>query len=167
LIVKKDQDFVEDLPDSIKNNQESIAATIENNVRRLIVEEMPTNPMYYRHMSEILDDLVQKRKQADLAYKDYLAQIIELTKQVRHPERSDRYPNTMNTPAKRALYDNLGQDEAQASAVDKAMQTAPADFRGNVMRERMVKQMISKVLDDKNVGKLLDLFEIIINQDEY
>lgn len=167
LIVKKDQDFVEDLPDSIKNNQESIAATIENNVRRLIVEEMPTNPMYYRHMSEILDDLVQKRKQADLAYKDYLAQIIELTKQVRHPERSDRYPNTMNTPAKRALYDNLGQDEAKAVMVDEAMKHAPADFRGNPIKERMVKRLLADSLPNENVRLMKDLFDIIINQDEY
>lgn len=167
LIVKKDQDFVEDLPDSIKNNQESIAATIENNVRRLIVEEMPTNPMYYRHMSEILDDLVQKRKQADLAYKEYLAQIIELTKQVRHPEQSDRYPNTMNTPAKRALYDNLGQDEAKAILVDEAMKHAPADFRGNPIKERMVKRLLAESLPNENVRLMKDLFDIIINQDEY
>lgn len=167
LIVKKDQDFVEDLPDSIKNNQESIAATIENNVRRLIVEEMPTNPMYYRHMSEILDDLVQKRKQADLAYKEYLAQIIELTKQVRHPEQSDRYPNTMNTPAKRALYDNLGQDEAKAILVDEAMKHAPADFRGNPIKERMVKRLLAESLPNESVRLMKDLFDIIINQDEY
>lgn len=167
LIVKKDQDFVEDLPDSIKNNQESIAATIENNVRRLIVEEMPTNPMYYRHMSEILDDLVQKRKQADLAYKEYLAQIIELTKQVRHPEQSDRYPNTMNTPAKRALYDNLGQDEAKAILVDEAMKHAPADFIGNPIKERMVKRLLAESLPNENVRLMKDLFDIIINQDEY
>lgn len=167
LIVKKDQDFVEDLPDSIKNNQESIAATIENNVRRLIVEEMPTNPMYYRHMSEILDDLVQKRKQADLAYKEYLTQIIELTKQVRHPEQSDRYPNTMNTPAKRALYDNLGQDEAKSILVDEAMKHAPADFRGNPIKERMVKRLLAESLPNENVRLMKDLFDIIINQDEY
>lgn len=167
LIVKKDQDFVDDLPDSIKNNQESIAATIENNVRRLIVEEMPTNPMYYRHMSEILDDLVQKRKQADLAYKDYLAQIIELTKQVRHPERSDRYPNSMNTQAKRALYDNLGQDEAKAIMVDEAMKHAPADFRGNPIKERMVKRLLADSLPNEDVRLMKDLFDIIINQDEY
>lgn len=167
LIVKKDQEFVESLPDAIKDNQESIAATIENNVRRLIVEEMPANPMYYRHMSEILDDLVRRRKQADLAYKDYLSQIIELTKQVRHPEQSDRYPTSMNSAAKRALYDNLGQDEIKALRVDSAMQHAPADFRGNPIKERLVKRLLAESLPGEDVSILKELFAIIVNQNEY
>ena len=33
----------------------SVAETIENNVRRLIIDEMAVNPKYYEKMSALLD----------------------------------------------------------------------------------------------------------------
>lgn len=167
LIIKKGEDFVEELPDSIKKNRESVAATIENNVRRLIIEEMPTNPKYFLKMSEILDDLVRRKKQSDHEYQEYLKNIVELTKQVRHPEESSHYPSTMNNPARRALYDNLENNEELAIRIDKAIQKyAPADFRGNVIKERKVKQLIAEIIGNDDV-RIKSIFDIIVNQDEY
>ena len=34
-----------------------MAESIENNLRRVIIDEMPTNPRYYEKMSEVLDTL--------------------------------------------------------------------------------------------------------------
>lgn len=167
LIIKKGEDFVEELPDSIKKNRESVAATIENNVRRLIVEEMPANPKYFLQMSEILDDLVKRRKQADIEYQEYLQRIIELTKNVRHPEESSHYPSTMNNHARRALYDNLDNNEELAISIDEAIRRhAPADFRGNVIRERLVKRLIADIIGNDDV-RIKSVFDIIVNQDEY
>jgi type I restriction enzyme R subunit len=167
LIIKKGEDFVEELPDSIKKNRESVAATIENNVRRLIVEEMPANPKYFLQMSEILDDLVKRRKQADIEYQEYLQRIIELTKHVRHPEESSHYPSTMNNHARRALYDNLDENEELAISIDEAVRRhAPADFRGNVIRERLVKRLIADIIGNDDV-RVKSVFDIIVNQDEY
>jgi len=169
LIIKKGEDFVEELPDSIKKNRESVAvaATIENNVRRLIVEEMPANPKYFLQMSEILDDLVKRRKQADIEYREYLQRIIELTKHVRHPEESSHYPSTMNNHARRALYDNLDNNEELAISIDEAIRRhAPADFRGNVIRERLVKRLIADIIGNDDV-RIKSVFDIIVNQDEY
>lgn len=167
LIIKKGENFVKELPDSIKKNRESVAATIENNVRRLIVEEMPTNPKYFLKMSEILDDLVRRKKQSDHEYQEYLKNIVELTKQVRHPEESSHYPSTMNNPARRALYDNLENNEELAIRIDKAIQKyAPADFRGNVIKERKVKQLIAEIIGNDDV-RIKSIFDIIVNQDEY
>lgn len=167
LIIKKGEDFVEELPDSIKKNRESVAATIENNVRRLIVEEMPANPKYFLQMSEILDDLVKRRKQADIEYQEYLQRIIELTKHVRHPEESSHYPSTMNNHARRALYDNLDENEELAISIDEAVRRhAPADFRGNVIRERLVKRLIADIIGNDDV-RIKSVFDIIVNQDEY
>ena len=166
LIIAKGNNFVEDLPKSISENPESVAATIENNVRRLIVEEMPANPKYYQRMSEILDDLVKQRKQKDLEYQEYLKRIIELANHVRDPETSSHYPPQINTPAKRALFDNLGKDETKSIALDKAIRDdAPADFRGNIIKERMVKNIIQRIVNDEN--KANEIFEIVKNQDEY
>lgn len=167
LIIKKGEDFVEELPDSIKKNRESVAATIENNVRRLIVEEMPANPKYFLQMSEILDDLVKRRKQADIEYQEYLQRIIELTKHVRHPEESSHYPSTMNNHARRALYDNLDENEELAISIDEAVRRhAPADFRGNVIRERLVKRLIADIIGNDD-ARIKSVFDIIVNQDEY
>src|SRR5207253_10756707 len=108
LIVKKGEEAVKELPEEVKQSTEATAETIENNVRRLIIDEMPTNPKYYQQMSELLSDLVKRRKEEDVEYKAYLTQIISLAKQVRNPEESGRYSKAVNTKGKQALYDNLG-----------------------------------------------------------
>ena len=51
-----------DLPQGIAGNKVAMAETIENNLRRVIIEEMPTNPSYYEKMSELLDTLIQERQ---------------------------------------------------------------------------------------------------------
>lgn len=167
LIIKKGENFVDELPESIKKSRESVAATIENNVRRLIVEEMPANPKYFLQMSEILDDLVKRRKQADFEYQEYLQRIIELTKHVRHPEESPHYPSTMNNHARRALYDNLDSNEELAIRIDEAMKIhAPDAFRGHVIRERQVKKLIADIIGNDDV-RIMSVFDIIVNQNEY
>jgi type I restriction enzyme R subunit len=168
LIVKKGEGAIEDLPESIKNNQEAIAETIANNVRRLIIDEMPTNPKYYQRMSELLGELVRQRKRADIEYQEYLAKIIELSKQVKNPEQSPYYPATINSKAKQALFDNLGQDETKALSVhDAVMESRQADWRGNQLKERAIKIAIKKVLVKISDEGLKGLFEIIEKQNEY
>ena len=83
LIVERGEEMVNALPEGISGNPEAMAETIENNVRRLIVDEMAVNPRYYEKMSELLDGLILQRKQEAIDYKAYLAWIVELTKKVR------------------------------------------------------------------------------------
>lgn len=40
-----------------------MAETIENNVRKLILDESPVNPKYYEQMSKLLDALIEQRRQ--------------------------------------------------------------------------------------------------------
>src|SRR5207245_6121029 len=87
LIVKKGEEAIKELPEKVKQNREATAETIENNVRRLIIDEMPTNPKYYQRMSEMLSELVKRRKQEDTEYKEYLSQIVALTRPVRKPNQ--------------------------------------------------------------------------------
>jgi type I restriction enzyme R subunit len=167
LIVQKGEDAIDALPDAIKQSQEAVAETIENNVRKLIIDEMPTNPKYYLRMSELLDELVKKRKQADVEYEEYLKQIIALSKKVKDP-MDESVSSEINTQAKRSLYDNLGQDVAKALAVDGAVLNArQADWRGNHLKERAIKIEILKALPDLSDEELKNLFEIIKNQHEY
>lgn len=168
LIVSKGEEAVNALPETVKQSREATAETIENNVRRLIIDEMPTNPKYYLRMSELLDELVKRRKQADLEYKEYLAQIVALSKQIKNPEQSAYYPAAVDSKATQALYDNLGQDEAKALAVHRAViDSRQADFRGNQLKERAIKIAIRKTLPELSDEELKGLFEIIKNQNEY
>lgn len=168
LIVKKGEDAINDLPDAVKQNPDAIAETIENNVRRLIIDERPTNPKYYQRMSELLDELVRQRKRADIEYREYLTRIIELSKQVKNPEQSAYYPVTVNSKAKQALYDNLGQDEAKSLAVHNAvMDSRRDDWRGNHLKEKEITLAIKGVLIGFSEDELKNLFEIIRNQNEY
>jgi type I restriction enzyme R subunit len=91
---------VDALPKGIRKNKEAASETIENNVRKLIIEEQPINPKYHEKMSQLLDALIQQRKQDALDYQKYLEEIVELTKKVKNPAVGESYPKELNTPAK-------------------------------------------------------------------
>ena len=166
LIVERGREGLNDLPDEIKRSKGAMAETIENNLRRLIIEEMPTNPVYYEKMSEVLDVLIQERRQQVKEYEQYLQDIIELTQKVRDPASSASYPVTMDTPAKRALYTNLGNDEARALAVDAIIRQKKKDgWKGNMIKEKEVLYAIQDVLQDNEQGR--KIFDLVKNQDEY
>jgi type I restriction enzyme R subunit len=168
LMAEKGVDALNSLPDAVKQSEEAVAETIENNVRKLITDEMPTNPKYYQRMSELLDELVKKRKQADLEYRKYLEEIIALSKKVKNPNESESYPNKIDTRGKQALYDNLGKDQSKAETMhDAIIGSRSDDWRGHPLKERKIKLAIQKVLSEITDQELKDLFEIIKNQNEY
>jgi type I restriction enzyme R subunit len=150
LIVERGADAVGALPRGIRENREAVAETIENNVRRLIIDEQPINPKYYERMSQLLDALIKQRKQEALEYQKYLEKIVELTKKVMDPGFGASYPKALDTPAKRALYDNLGKSATLAVAVDKAIRASRQDdWRGNALKIKKVKLAIKAVLENQ------------------
>jgi type I restriction enzyme, R subunit len=166
LIVERGREGLNDLPEEIKSSEGAMAESIENNLRRVIIDEMPTNPRYYEKMSEVLDTLIQERRQQVKEYEQYLKEIIELTQRTYNPARGASYPPTLNTRARRALYDNLGNDEARALAVDAIIrQTRRDGWRGNFIKEKEVLYAIQGVLQDNDLGR--QIFEVVKNQDEY
>jgi type I restriction enzyme R subunit len=148
LIVERGADAVKALSEGIRKNEEAVAEAIENNVRRLIIDEQPVNPKYYEKMSELLDTLVKQRRQEALDYQAYLAKIVELTRKVKNPEVGGNYPSVINTPGKRALYDNLGNDEGLALAVHDAVRSnRQDDWRSNPFKVKKVKNAIRASLE--------------------
>jgi type I restriction enzyme R subunit len=77
LLVEKGKEGVRDFPDTIRNNPDVMAETIENNIRRVIIEESPANPLYYEKMSVLLTELIAMRKEAAKKYEEYLQDIVE------------------------------------------------------------------------------------------
>ena len=148
LIVERGIDAVDALPKGIRGSQEAVAETIENNVRKLIIDESPINPKYYETMSSLLDALIAKRKEDAINYQEYLQEVVELAKQARNPSSTNSYPSTMNTGARQALYDNLDKNAGLALAVDNAvMANRQDDWRNNAFKVRKVRLALKEVLD--------------------
>ena len=166
LVVERGAEAVDALPEGIRSSPEAVAETIENNVRRVIIDEHPVNPQYYERMSDLLDALIKQRKEQAITYQDYLARVVNLTRQVHNPAASPTYPQTLNTPARRALYDNLGSDEDLAIALDKAVRTTKkAEWRGDIVKEREIKYAIYQIVEDE--GEVEAIFDLVKNQYEY
>ena len=151
----------------MKKNKDAVAETIENNVRRLIIDEMPTNPKYFQRMSEILDQLVKDRRQETVEYQQYLQKITELTKQVKDPGQNNHYSPSVNTRAKQALCDNLNQDEELALQVDAGMRNRPDDWIGNKIKERQVKINLRQILSSLSDEDFDRIFALVKEQNEY
>ena len=167
LIVQRGTAALGQLPKGIRDNQDAVAETIENNMRRVITDESPVNPKYYDRMSELLDALIEQRRQQAISYQEYLEQVKQLAGQVKPGATQDNYPNSMDTQAKRSLYDNLGQDEALALRIDTAVRyTKKADWIGNKFKEREVARAVREESAGYNVN-LDQVMELLKNQREY
>ncbi|MEB3148774.1 MAG: HsdR family type I site-specific deoxyribonuclease [Sphaerospermopsis sp.] len=165
LIVNNGVSAVNSLPPGIRNNQTAVAETIENNLRKLIIEQEPTNPKYFEKISILLNELIAIRQDETLAYQEYLQKIVALAKQIHQPSTSSQYPESLDTPAKRSLYDNLDQNEQLALNIDAAVRNSQQDsWRGNKMKERLIKNAIKKYIKPED---LESIFEIIKQQSEY
>ena len=185
LIVERGEEAVEALPAGIRKSRAAVAETIENNVRRLIIDETEVNPKYYENMSELLEALIRQRKQEAINYKEYLAQIVDLTRKTSRPETQASYPASINSTALRALFDNLvvvvvpvareplGTEpdvdvrEAKVLALDRAIRRVKkADWRGHKVKEREVRNAIHAELGG-NESLVSEIFEIVKAQRDY
>ena len=188
LIVERGEAAIDALPEGTRKSPEAVAETIENNVRRLIIDEMAVNPKYYEKMSALLDALIRQRKQEAMDYKAYLAKIVELTGTVSRPETQTSYPASIRNGALRALYDNLEDPEIsvvrdpmtpygdtptfdpkeeRVLALDHAIRhVKKADWRGNRFKEREVRNAVKSVLGDDE-GLVSTIFEIVKAQRDY
>ena len=183
LLVERTEDAVDLLPDGIRGSRRAVAETIENNVRRLIVDEMSVNPKYYERMSRLLDELIKQRREEVIAYEDYLKRVSALAAKVKHGENGGSRPATINTAALRAIYDNLpeeppvpmvpipepgaGTRESVAMAVDQAVRNARRDaWRGNPIKETYIRKAIHEALGAYKASAAA-IFDIVEAQSEY
>ncbi|MGH9842787.1 MAG: type I restriction endonuclease subunit R, partial [Blastocatellia bacterium] len=149
LIVKTGiANAINNLPEGLKANKEAVAETIENNVRSKIIKEHLNDPAYYEKMSALLDEIIAARKAKAIEYEEYLKRIAELAKKV-EAGQAEETPESLNTPGRRALYNNLNQDEDLAIKIDEVVkQVWPDGWRGVQAREQVVKAALYDVLQD-------------------
>lgn len=194
------EEAIDNMPEGVKQNEEAVAETIENNVRSKIIKDHLNDPAFYRKMSKLLEEIIIARKQKALEYEEYLQQIAELANQV-ETGNADDTPEVINTPALRSLYHNLftggnvhdsansvhetrqsyGNETEESDpgsevseerkiklvlAIDEAVRRVRSDdWRGNINKERMVKNALYEVLN--NEQEVERVFPIIVQQEEY
>ena len=140
-------------------------------------------------MSALLDEIIAARKAKAIEYEEYLRRIAELAKKV-EAGYSEETPEKLDTPGKRAIYNNVKATASSGSASgvaessahygpgsrDQALEWAlridetvkrvrPDAWRGVQAREQVIKQALYDVLHD--VTEVERLFLIIKAQREY
>jgi type I restriction enzyme R subunit len=168
----------------LKGNREAIAETIENNVRSKIIREHLNDPAFYEKMSTLLDEIIALRKAKAIEFEEFLKRMQQVAIEVQSG-CSDETPDQLDTPGKRALYNNLknpdaaqvadtapvyGSDPAPALAlalkIDETVRHArPDDWRGIQAREQVVKKALYDILQD--VNEVERIFKIIFQHNEY
>lgn len=168
----------------LKGNKDAIAETIENNVRSKIIKEALTDPAYFEKMSALLDEIIKLRKEKAIEYEELLQRYMDLAIKVQ-AGRAEDAPALLDTPGKRALYNNL-KDAVQKHAVaepanpygneDSALKLAlqldevvkkvrPDGWRGVTPKENKIKAALFELL--KDIEAVERVFLIIKAQAEY
>jgi type I restriction enzyme R subunit len=180
---------INSLPDGLKGNKNAVAETIENNVRSKIIKEHLNDPAFYDKMSAILDEIITFRKEQADNYEEYLKKIAELAKRVEAGQADDT-PEQLDTPGRRALYNNLMQGDSSgtpdrvadpspaygcaskedalnlAIKIDETVKhTRPDGWRGVQARENVIKAALYGLL--QNVAEVERIFLIVEKQKEY
>lgn len=116
-------------------------------------------------MAKLLDEIIAARKARAIEYEEYLRRIAELVKKV-DAGKAEGTPESLDTPGKRALYNNLAGNEELALRIDTAVkQVRPDDWRGVQAREQIIKGALYGVLHD--VAEVERVFLIVKAQTEY
>ena len=176
------------LPEGIKSSRDAIAETIENNVRSKIIKDHLNDPAFYERMSTLLDELIASRHQHAIEYEAWLKRIAELAGRV-ESGCAEESPAQLNTPGRRALYNNLKLDRVGGVDLDLAddpggyggfqdkklrlamkidetiRRVSPDGWRGVKPKENMIKKALFELLQDEEAVERL--FLVIERQREY
>jgi type I restriction enzyme R subunit len=139
-------------------------------------------------MSALLDEVIKLRKERAEEYEEYLKRIAELAKRV-DAGKSEDMPAQLDTPGRRALYNNLkahpsappesgvGEQRSPygssadpildlALLIDQSVRTVrPDGWRGVQAREQVIKAALYRILLDE--AEVERVFLILKAQGEY
>lgn len=182
-------DAIASLPAGIRGKKDAVAETIANNVRSKIIKEHLNDPVFYSQMSVLLNEIIEDLKAKRIEYEEFLKRIAAAAKQVQ-AGKSDDTPRQLDTPGKRALYNNLlpmnfapiyqgvaetaTPDQVQADSTlelaikidEKVKRVRPADWRGNQARENIIKAELFPLLGN-DIAQVEQIFRILVAQREY
>ncbi|MGH3943286.1 MAG: type I restriction endonuclease subunit R [Pseudonocardiaceae bacterium] len=167
LIAQLGARAIDRLPKGIKKDPESVAETIINNIRKVIIDQRAMNPKYYDKISRLLDVILEERRQGALDYKNYLAKILEHAAKLGSDESNTAYPEWADNGGRRALIDFFHPQTQLAIEIDTAIRrTKPDSWVGNPIKEKKVKRALVRTLP-AGFGRLDELFELVKARREY
>lgn len=170
LIVELGVNAVDKLPPGLRKSREAVAATIANNVRKVIVDEYAVNPRYYDRMSQLLDGILQQQRAEAIAYEDLLAKLVEIARQVASGGAEDAYPEGVDSAPLRALYDFFeGRPDRLELAlrIDMVVRENKMDrWHGYRARENSLRRAVQKALPGE-CARIDELFDLVKAQNEY
>jgi type I restriction enzyme, R subunit len=153
------------MPENLRNNPQAVAETIENNIRSKIIKDRLTDPAYFESMSVLLNEIIAERKAKALEYEAYMKRMEVIARQV-NTGQTDGTPSTLDTDAKRKLYNNLEKNEALALKLDAAIRhVRPDGWRGVKAREQVIKAAMYGVLGSET--EVERMFLIVQQQHDY
>ena len=139
------------MPEGFKNNKRAMALAIENNIASTIINSKNQNPRYYSKMSELLEELIEMKKEQNLDYQEYLEKLIELVKKVKNPESSGAYPKSMHNVRLRGLYDILDKNEDKTMTIyNHLTSNISKDFMESKMKQREFRRELSLWIEDES-----------------
>lgn len=172
-----------------KLSRNAIAEGIINNVRKTIIRDQLTNPMFYAEMSKLLEDLIRQKHDDTESYEQFLKDAEALARNLGRGRTEHDVPAALHgNKEATVLYDHLPgvlaahaqtgaaaershalDDEclALALALDKAIrEMAPAGWKGDPAREAQVSNAIFPIMN-RNRAATAAIFQIIKNQPGY
>ena len=182
-------DAITSLPDGIRSNRRAVAETIANNVRSKIIKEHLNDPVFYDKMSTLLNEVIADLRAKRIDYEEFLKRMAAVAKQVQAGKSVDT-PKQLDTPGKRAIYNNLRPRSAAPTQYavaeppapyqgerdpvlvlalkidEKVKDVRPADWRGAKARENIIKAALLPLLGN-NEAEVERVFHIIFAQREY
>ncbi len=154
--------LIAEVPEGIRGNKGAVAETIANNVRSKIIREHLNDPAFYDRMSDLLEEIITALREKRLDYEAFLKKIAEIAAAVQAGKSGDT-PREIDTPGKRSLYNNLGQNLELALSIDATVKEIhPADWRGNPRRENVIKKALLPLLGN-DTSEVERVFRIIVN----
>lgn len=163
LVIEGNSEEAEEEAEEALGGKEGVASTITANVRRVINRKRESNPEEYRKLSERINRLLDEYRQGVVEYKEYLKAIAELAKELREQTSDPR----LDTPGKRALYDNLGENiDLTLEVYNCIKENAKVGFRENPVKKKKLRRELEKIaaVTPFNVD---DIMSITIHNPEF
>jgi type I restriction enzyme R subunit len=169
MIATDGEEAIDKLPSYIKKNEKSVSEILVANMRKMIINERPSNPAYFDKISELLHQLLQEQKDGKLQYKELIERLITKIKEAKGTRKAS-YPTTIDTKGKQALYDNLNKDEVLTVQLHHTIkENAKHGFRDPSVPAKMkqLRNAVRKLLTDLSEEDFNKIMEIIKAQKEY
>ncbi|MFV4918766.1 hypothetical protein Q5E55_012285 [Acinetobacter baumannii] len=139
-------------------DRNSVAETIENNIRSTLIKDHLADPAFHAKMSGLLEEVIKIRKDSADRYAEYLKKIEQLAKQV-HSGTVVKTSARIDTTGKKALFNLFNHEEQALELHEFVLNNKPAGWQTHPLKTSKLRNMIKKQIQDENLlDKLMDIF---------